>query len=157
MKKLLFLLAIICVVTLTTAQWATQKPAAPAASNTPAPAFHATPPPKGAVLPAILTEQQLANAGVTEPVVKYAYKAAAKAPRVMYQQPCYCYCDRNHGHTSLHSCFETMHGSNCGTCMAEALYSYKMSKQGWSAKMIRDGNIRGDWKLMDLQHPDPVN
>ena len=41
--------------------------------------------------------------------------------------------------------------------MAEALYSYKMSKQGWRAKMIRDGNIRGDWKLMDLQHPAPVN
>jgi hypothetical protein len=32
-----------------------------------------------------------------------------------------------------------------------------MSKKGWSTAMIRDGIIRGDWKQIDLQHPDPVN
>src|SRR5713226_2456464 len=84
-------------------------------------------------------------------------KAPAKVPRLLYQLPCYCFCDRAHGHTSLHSCFEVAHGANCGVCMAEALYAYKMSKKGWSAKMIRDGIIRGDYKQMDLQHPDPVN
>jgi hypothetical protein len=40
--------------------------------------------------------------------------------------------------------------------MAEALYAYKMSKKGWTAKMIRDGVIRGDFKQMDLENPEPV-
>ncbi len=70
--------------------------------------------------------------------------------------PCYCYCDRGHGHTSLRSCFESAHGANCGTCMQEALYTYQQSKKGWSTKMIRDSIMRGDFKLLDLQHPDPV-
>lgn len=120
------------------------------------PAFHAAPPQKGAALPAVLTEAQLAQAGFTMPAQKQSYKAAAKDPSVMYQLPCYCYCDRAHGHTSLRSCFESTHGANCGTCMAEALYAYQQSKKGWSAKMIRDGIIRGDFKLVDLQNPTPV-
>jgi hypothetical protein len=126
-------------------------------SPNPAPAFHATAPAKGATLPPVLTEQQLAEAGLTQPAQKSAYKAVSKIPGVVYQLPCYCYCDRNHGHSSLHSCFENTHGANCGTCMAEALYAYQQSKKGWSAKMIRDGIIRGDWKLVDLQHPEPIN
>lgn len=120
------------------------------------PAFHAAPPSKAAALPPVLTQAQLAEAGFTQPAQKEAYKAAAKAPAVMYQMPCYCHCDRHAGHTSLHSCFEGTHGANCGTCMAEALYAYQQSKKGWSAKMIRDGIIRGDFKLIDLQSPQPV-
>ena len=119
------------------------------------PAFHATSPAKGA-LPAVLTEAQLAQSGLTTPAQKYAYNAAAKIPAVLYQLPCYCYCDRHAGHASLHSCFENTHGANCGTCMAEALYAYQQSKKGWTPKAIRDGIIRGDWKLVDLQHPAPV-
>jgi hypothetical protein len=103
-----------------------------------------------------MTEKQLADGGFTAPVQQESYKAAAKVPRLLYQLPCYCFCDRAHGHTSLHSCFGVAHGANCGVCMAEALYAYKMSKKGWSAKMIRGGIIRGDYKQMDLQHPEPV-
>lgn len=125
-------------------------------SNSAVPAFHSAPPAKGEILLAVLTEKQLAEQGLTQPAQLAAYKAAAKVPGVLYQMPCYCFCDRNHGHTSLHSCFEGTHGANCGTCMAEALYSYQQSKRGWTAKMIRDGILRGDWKLMDLQHPAPV-
>ena len=120
------------------------------------PSFHAAPPVKGATLPAVLTEAQLAESGLTAPAQKNAYKAAAKIPGVLYQLPCYCYCDRNHGHSSLHCCFESAHGAQCGTCMAEALYAYQQSKKGWTAKMIREGIVRGDWKLVDLQNPDPV-
>jgi len=36
--------------------------------------------------------------------------------------------------------------------MQEALYSYRQSKRGWSPKMIRDGILRGDFKLIDLQN-----
>ena len=149
MKTFLALAALLCAAAITQAQWANQQNAVPS--------FHATPPAKGEVLPAVLTEQQLAAQGLNQPVQVASYKAVAKMPALMYQQPCYCYCDRGHGHKSLHSCFETTHGAMCTTCMGEALYSYKMSKQGWSPKMIRDGIIRGDWKLMDMQHPEPVN
>lgn len=120
------------------------------------PAFHSAPPAKGEILPAVLTEKQLAEQGLTQPAQLASYKAAAKVPGVIYQMPCYCFCDRGHGHSSLHSCFEGTHGAMCGVCMAEALYSYHQSKKGWTAKMIRGGIVRGDWKQMDLQNPEPV-
>ena len=149
MKTFLAIAALLCAAALTQAQFTQQA--------NPVPAFHPTAPSKAEAVPAVLTEKQLAAQGMTQPVQIAAYKAVAKAPNVIYQEPCYCYCDRGHGHTSLHSCFESTHGANCGVCMGEALYSYKMSKKGWSPKMIRDGIIRGDWKQMDLQHPEPVN
>jgi hypothetical protein len=121
------------------------------------PAYHATAPAKGAVLPAILTEKQLVDAGLTQPAQKASYKAAAKVSSVVYQMPCYCHCDRHAGHTSLRACFESTHGANCGTCMAEAMYSYEKSKKGWTPKMIRDGIIRGEFQQVDLQNPAPVN
>lgn len=120
------------------------------------PAFHPAHPAASAKLPPILTEKQLADQGMIAPAQKESYKAAARASAVVYQMPCYCYCDRNHGHTSLRSCFESTHGGNCGTCMQEALYSYRQSKRGWTAKQIRDGIIRGDFKMVDLQNVAPV-
>lgn len=121
------------------------------------PAFHASAPAKGDTLPPVLTEKQLAEQGMTAPVQIAAYKAAAKLPAVMYQEPCYCFCDRSQGHKSLHSCFEGTHGAECSVCMGEALYSYQMSKKNWSPEKIRDGIVRGDWKMVDLQHPEPIN
>jgi hypothetical protein len=120
------------------------------------PAYHAFPAAKGAVLPPLMTQEQLAAAGLTAPAQKESYKAAARVSQVLYQQPCYCHCDRHAGHTSLRSCFETTHGANCGTCMAEALYAYQMSKQGWTAKAIRDGIMRQEFTRIDLQNPAPV-
>jgi Protein of unknown function with PCYCGC motif len=120
------------------------------------PAYHATAPAKGDALPALMTQEQLAAAGLTQPAQKQSYKAAARVSSVLYQQPCYCHCDRHAGHTSLRSCFENAHGANCGTCMAEALYAYQMSKKGWTPRAIRDSIIRGDFKNVDLQNPEPV-
>jgi len=40
--------------------------------------------------------------------------------------------------------------------MQEALYSYQQSRKGVSAKMIRAGIMRGDFKLVDLQNVTPV-
>ncbi|HZU30520.1 MAG TPA: CYCXC family (seleno)protein [Candidatus Angelobacter sp.] len=116
------------------------------------PAFHATAPAATAKLPPILTQKDLAAQGFIAPAQTEAYKAAARSSSVFYQMPCYCYCDRNHGHTSLRSCFEGTHGGNCGTCMQEALYASRQSQKGWSPKMIRDGIIRGDFKMVDLQN-----
>jgi len=120
------------------------------------PAYHASPPAKAETLPALMTQQQLAAAGLTAAAQKESYKAAAKIGAVLYQQPCFCHCDKHAGHTSLRSCFENAHGANCSTCMAEALYAYQQSKAGWSAKMIRDGIIRQEFQRMDLQNPIPI-
>ncbi len=148
MKYFLSILAIIFAAVMTHGQW-----------NAPqgeVPAYHDAPPAKGAALPPLLTQAQLVSAGLTMPAQKESYKAAAKVPSVLYQQPCYCHCDKHAGHSSLRSCFESTHGANCGTCMAEALYAHQKSKQGWSAKMIRDGILRGEFQQIDLQNPTPV-
>jgi len=148
MKHFLGVLAILLAAAMTHAQFVNQAAEVPA--------FHPAPPKAGAALPPILTQKQLAEQGMIAPAQVASYKAAARASSVVYQMPCYCYCDRNHGHSSLRSCFEGTHGANCGTCMQEALYSYRQSQKGWSAKMIRDGILRGDFKLLDLQNPEPV-
>jgi hypothetical protein len=148
MKHFLGVLAILLAAAMTHAQFVNQAAEVPA--------FHPAAPKAGATLPPILTQKQLAEQGMIAPAQVASYKAAAKASSVVYQMPCYCYCDRNHGHSSLRSCFEGTHGANCGTCMQEALYSYRQSQKGWSAKMIRDGILRGDFKLLDLQNPEPV-
>jgi hypothetical protein len=149
MKYFLAIFALLLAGGITYAQWAD-------GNSSPLPAYHTSPPPKDAKLAPILTQQQLDQYGLTMPAQREAYKAAAKASSVVYQMPCYCYCDRNHGHKSLRSCFEGTHGANCGTCSQEALYSYQMSKKGWSVKQIRDGIIRGDFKQIDLDNPPPV-
>jgi hypothetical protein len=121
------------------------------------PAFHHGPPPAGTNLPPILGKEALAAEGYAQPLQSHAYELAAKIPGVIYQQPCYCYCDRSHGHKSLHSCFESTHGALCGTCMAEVFYSYRMSKQHKSAAEIRNGIIAGEWKQIDLESAATMN
>src|SRR5438270_11128791 len=148
MKHFLGLLVVLFAAAMTHGQLASQQPEVPA--------FHATRPLAATKLPPILTEKQLADQGLIAPAQQEAYKAAARASSVVYQMPCYCFCDRNHGHTSLRSCFESTHGANCSTCMQEALYSYRQSKRGSSAKMIRDGIERGDFKMIDLQNVPPI-
>jgi len=114
------------------------------------PAYHAGPPPRGVRLPALLTEDQLWGANAQYPFQTHAYKLAAKIPAVIYQQPCFCYCDRM-GHKSLHSCFEDVHGAQCATCLKELYYAYLEHKKGRTAKQIRAGIISGQWKQIDLQ------
>jgi hypothetical protein len=130
------------------APWAASQPEQ---EETRVPAYHPGPPPKGAKLPPILTEDQLWGASAQYPFQTHAYKLAAKIPAVLYQQPCYCYCDRM-GHKSLHSCFEGLHGAECATCLKELYYAYLEHKKGRTAKQIRAGIIRGEWKQIDLQN-----
>ena len=149
MKYFLAVFALILAAGITYGQWSD------GAAN-PVPAYHSSPPPKGAKLHPILTQKQLEDYGLTLPAQREAYKAAAKDSSMFYQMPCYCYCDRHQGHKSLRSCFEGTHGANCSTCAQEALYTYQMTRKGWSAKQIRDGIIRGDFKQIDLENPQPV-
>lgn len=114
------------------------------------PTYHANPPAKGETLPPIASSAQLDQMNLKYGFQRRAYEAAAKIPRVLYQLPCYCFCDRSAGHQSLHSCFEGEHGSHCSTCMQEAFYAYQMTKKGKTAKQIREGVMRGEYKSIDL-------
>ncbi len=112
---------------------------------------------KGAKLEPILDQDQLWGANAQYPYQRHAYELASRIPRVIYQQPCYCYCDRGMGHKSLHSCFSGTHGAQCGTCLQELYYTYQMHKQGKTAQQIRAGIIKGDWKQIDLQTAASIN
>ena len=106
------------------------------------PAFHAQAP--QGELPATMDPELF-----TDPFVQNAYAVASKIKKTLYQQPCYCHCDRSHGHTSLLDCFASKHGSGCGTCIYEDFYSYEQSRKGKSATEIRAGIIKGEWKSVD--------
>jgi hypothetical protein len=85
----------------------------------------------------------------TDPVVQNAYAVAARIKKVLYQQPCYCHCDRSQGHKSLLDCFASKHGSGCGTCIYEDFYAFEQSGKGKSAAQIRAGIVKGEWKSVD--------
>ena len=72
------------------------------------PAYNNAPPKTGDALP-ILPTDQLWGENFKFPYQVRAYQLAAKIPDVVYQMPCFCYCERI-GHNSLHTCFESTHG-----------------------------------------------
>ncbi len=78
------------------------------------------------------------------------YGLAAKIKPVLYQQPCYCYCDRHEGHKSLLDCYATDHGSKCDICQKEAVLAYHLTRKGKTPEQIRAAIVRGDWKSVDL-------
>lgn len=78
------------------------------------------------------------------------YALAAKVKPVLYQQPCYCYCDRHAGHKSLLDCFASMHGSECDICQKEAVLAYQLTKKGETPSQIRSAIIRGDWRMVNM-------
>jgi len=78
-----------------------------------------------------------AAAQFENPVVQNAYAKAAKVKKVLYQQPCYCHCDRSLGHGSLLDCFASKHGSMCDVCIKEAFYSYEQTLKKKTAEQIR--------------------
>jgi uncharacterized protein with PCYCGC motif len=82
-------------------------------------------------------------------VVQNAYAAAARIKEALYQQPCYCHCDRSQGHKSLLDCFASKHGSGCGTCIYEDFYTFEQLSKGKTAAQIRAGIIKGEWKSVD--------
>ncbi len=63
--------------------------------SAPVPAYH-TAPPKSPLPDPVSPDRY------TDPISKNSYAMAAKVRNVLYQQPCYCYCDRNEGHHSLY-------------------------------------------------------
>jgi Protein of unknown function with PCYCGC motif len=145
LKRVVTVIFLFLVTLTVSAQWRFQE------ADQGVPGFNATPPKPGAKLPPILGKEQLWGSNSQYPFQTHAYELAAKIPAVLHQQPCYCYCDRGMGHNSLHSCFEGTHGAECGTCLKELYYSYVEHKKGKTAKQIRAGIIKGEWKQIDLQ------
>src|SRR5436853_116997 len=116
------------------------------------PAYHAQAP-KGA-LPETLKPETF-----PDPLVKNAYAVAARIKKTLYQQPCYCHCDRGQGHASLLDCFASKHGAGCNICINEDFYSYEQSRKGKTSAQIRAGIIKGAWQSVDLtkyQQPLPA-
>lgn len=114
------------------------------------PAFHASPPPKGAKLPPILPKDQRGAPAFQRDFQDHAYELAAKIPNVIYQLPCYCYCDRTVGHKSLHSCYESAHAAHCSACLKELYFAYEETKAGKTPAQIRAAIEKGDWEKIDL-------
>jgi hypothetical protein len=157
MLKRGMMLGIVALLTMAvSAPWAGSAEPQASGEETRVPAFHAGPPAMGAKLPPILEKEQLWGENDQYPYQSHAYEIAAKIQPVIYQQPCYCYCDRM-GHKSLHSCFEGTHGAQCSTCMKEVFYAYQMTKQKKTAAQIRKGIIAGEWKTVDLQSAAAIN
>jgi hypothetical protein len=149
-KRGLFLALLFLVTFVMSAPWATSQ-------EDETPAYNAGPPPADTKLPPILARDQLLGDDAQYPFQTHAYVLASKIPVVLHQQPCYCHCDRSVGHNSLHSCFESVHGAKCSVCLRELYYSYSESRKGKTARQIREGIIRGQWKQVDLQTAASVN
>jgi len=145
MRRLLSLLCVASFAIASSAQWM-GKP-------TDVPAYHPAPPAKGEALGHLLApdEVQIAPGSKYEAMQRHAFALAAKIPKVIYQQPCYCYCDRAMGHKSLHSCFEGQHAAVCAACLKELYYSYVMTKQKKTPEQIRQGIVAGEWQSIDLE------
>lgn len=94
------------------------------------PAYYTTAPDSSMLPPALSPELFTGNK-------KLAYQVANEIPQALAQLPCYCHCDRSQNHKSLHSCFESEHGENCGICIGEALMAYNLHKQGVPVAEIR--------------------
>ena len=113
-----------------------------AASEDAVPAFHAEAPHDA--LPATMGADNF-----SDPVVQNAYTVAARVKKVLYQEPCYCHCDRSQGHGSLLDCFVSKHGSGCQICVREDLYTYEQTRKGKTPAQIREGIMRGEWQSVD--------
>lgn len=71
-----------------------------------------------------------------------AYSLAERIPQTLYQVPCYCGCDKEDGHQSLHDCFTSKHGVRCHTCQKEAVFCFVQNQKGKSPAQIRKAIAR---------------
>lgn len=115
----------------------------PSSSVEPVPAYHDS-------APTGLLPQTLSPSLFTEPVAQNAYDIAARIKKVLYQQPCYCHCDRSQGHGSLLDCFTGQHAAECGVCTREDFFAYEQTRKGKKPAEIREAIEHGDWRSVDM-------
>lgn len=114
------------------------------------PAYHPSAPLRVSALPPILSGAKLTGENFRYPWQVHVYHDAARVSAVLYQLPCNCRCDRALGHTSLRSCFEGLHGTECSTCAQEGFYAYQQTKLGKTPAQIRAGIARHEYETIDL-------
>jgi hypothetical protein len=107
------------------------------------PAFHSAP--DAAKLPATMDPKQF-----NDVATQNSYAMAAKVKSVLYQMPCFCYCDVNDGHHSLLDCFVSDHAASCNICRMEGIFAYEQTRKGQTAAQIRKEIINDEWKKVDL-------
>jgi Protein of unknown function with PCYCGC motif len=115
------------------------------------PAYHPSAPLNISALPPIMHGSQLTGEHFQYPWQVHVYQQVAKVSSVVYQLPCNCRCDRALGHTSLRSCFETDHGTECSTCAQEGFYAYQQTKLGKTPAQIRAGIAHHEYEKIDLE------
>ncbi|HWT66616.1 MAG TPA: PCYCGC motif-containing (lipo)protein [Terracidiphilus sp.] len=115
------------------------------------PAYHPTAPLKVSALPPILAGAKLHGENFRFPWQVHVYQQAARIGNVLYQLPCNCRCDRALGHTSLRSCYEGLHGTECSTCAKEAFFAYRETKAGKTPAQIRAAINRREYESIDLE------
>jgi len=115
------------------------------------PAYHPAAPLKVGTLPPILSGSQLTGENFRYPWQVHVYQQVAKVSGVIYQLPCNCRCDRALGHTSLRSCFEGLHGTECSTCAKEGFYAYQQTRLGKTPIQIREAIARHEYESIDLE------
>jgi hypothetical protein len=113
------------------------------------PAYHASRPHEP--LPETLDPKQFAD-----PETQNIYALAAKEKAVLYQQPCYCRCDKEVGHKSLLDCYVDTHAAHCILCKKEAVFAYTETQAGKTAVQIRKEIMEGKWKDVDLSQYDTL-
>lgn len=111
-----------------------------AANEPPVPAFYQSER-EAQPLPATMSAKLF-----SDPKMARIYEIAQRIPAILAQQPCYCYCDRGHGHRSLLDCQRDNHSATCAVCRKEVLLADRMSRMGLNAKEIRASIVKGDWK-----------
>jgi hypothetical protein len=115
------------------------------------PAYHPSAPLKFAPLPPLISGSRLSGENFRFPWQIHVYEQVAKVSSVVYQLPCNCRCDRALGHTSLRSCFETLHGTECSTCAKEGFFAYEQTKLGKTPAQIRAAIARHEYESIDLE------
>ena len=113
-------------------------------------AYHPSAPLKVSALPPIMSGSKLTGENFRYPWQVHVYQQVAKVSSVVYQLPCNCRCDRALGHTSLRSCFEGLHGTECSTCAQEGFLAYRMTKAGKTPVEIRAAVARHEYEKIDL-------
>ena len=113
------------------------------------PAYHAARPHDP--LPDTLDPKQFPDAETQN-----IYALAAKEKAVLYQQPCYCRCDKEVGHKSLLDCYVDTHAAHCILCKKEAVFAYTETQAGKTATQIRKEIMDGKWKDVDLSQYDTL-
>jgi hypothetical protein len=81
-----------------------------------------------------------------------AYSIASKIRALLYQQPCYCGCDKFANHKSLLDCYTAKHGVSCHVCQKEVFFTYEQSKTGKTMAQIREAMEKGDYLKFDREH-----